>query len=108
MVINGWTIYAHQMQPVTFKSQRGQCAKLRASKGQHKQFNELFKPIFDSYPNLPRISFSMYRLSTNPRTQYIRAIQQICAQLSLQIVNAGFKTWTKADDHAPQPSLEIS
>jgi hypothetical protein len=90
--------FAHNMQPTTFRSQRALCAKLAVSKGTHRQFNESFKSIIGK-PDLPLID--VFRLSKNPRTQFLRSVQQITMMLSLSIALArtddpkGPRLWLK-------------
>jgi hypothetical protein len=94
--------FAHSMQPVSFKSQAADCRKLLPARGSHRGINKLLASYIGR-ANTP-FSFTMFRSSTNPRTQFIRAIQQACGYLSLQIALAGMQgAWEKQEGRAPQP-----
>ena len=98
--------FAHNMQPTSFKSQRAECAKLNAPKGRHLEFNKMLVPIFKDDPR-PPLTLTMFRRSTNPRTQFLRGVQQACAYLSLTIAVTQFDgVWVKERGHAPQPSRD--
>ena len=90
--------FAHNMQPTSFRSQRALCAKLGASKSAHRSFNKSFKSI-TGRPDVPLLD--MFRITKNPRTQFIRSVQQITMILSLSIALAekdnakGPRMWLK-------------
>jgi hypothetical protein len=98
--------FAHNMHPTSFKSQSAECTKFNAPKGAHRRWNKLFDPVFVG-DSRSRATMTMFRSSTNPRTQFVRAVQQLCAHLSLTIIlNQMNGPWEKKDRHAPQPSRD--
>lgn len=98
--------FAHNMEPTSFKSQVAQCARLNPPIGSHRRFNKLFRSVTEPGGEiLP--TMTMFRRSTNPRTQFIRGVQQICAQLSLSIgLTDSQGPWEKSKGRAPQPSRD--
>lgn len=100
--------FAHNMEPTSFKSMSGDCAKLNPKVGSHRTFNKLLDPLFAQDPT-KRFKLTMFHRSTNPRTQFIRGVQQVCALLSVQIIFAGMPgPWEKLAGRAPQPSPDKS
>lgn len=74
--------FAHSMQPISFKSQRGECAKLASGRNTYRAMGKMFDAVLKDQPKL---RLTMFRRSINPRTQFIRAVQQLCMFLCLQI-----------------------
>ncbi|MET4451226.1 hypothetical protein [Bradyrhizobium sp. RT3b] len=94
--------FAHSMQPITFKSQKGDCHKLASGRNAYRQWHKMFDSILKTQS---AVRFGMFRSSTNPRTQFIRAVQQMCMLLSMQIaLGNNSLRWEKAGDGAPKPA----
>src|SRR5262249_55898826 len=91
-------LFAHNPQPISFRSQkvRDICAHLKAPKGAHRRFSGMFDSILSDH-NAPRVRLSLFRSSNNPRTQYIRAAQQLTWYLTLMIALGHSQSSQKAD-----------
>jgi hypothetical protein len=83
------------MQPSSFKSQRGECAKLASGRNAYRAMGKMFDAILKDQPKL---RLTMFRSSTNPRTQFIRAVQQMCMFLCLQIALGSEKAQSERSD----------
>ena len=101
--------FAHNMQPVSFASQASRCARLLAPTGASRKMNKMLNDFAKGQiePGA-RIVWKTFGRSKKPRTQFIRACQQVTMLLSLEIQLAKREAWTKKPDGAPQPSLDIS
>ncbi|WBL75632.1 hypothetical protein I3J27_21605 [Bradyrhizobium xenonodulans] len=75
--------FAHSMHPISFKSQSADCSKLVSSRT-YREMNKVFDAI--TTPEQPQIRLSMFRSSTNPRTQFLRGVQLACMVLCIQII----------------------
>lgn len=91
--------FAHSMQPISFKSQRSDCNKLRATRS-YRQMNAMLDETINKVQPL-RVRLDMYRSTTNLRTQFIRAVQDLCFYLWAETLSgrAG-GDWIKEKDHA--------
>ncbi|MCP3444201.1 hypothetical protein [Bradyrhizobium sp. CCGUVB14] len=98
--------FAHSMHPISFKSQRGDCNKLRKARGSYREMNKWVDATLNKVQAIP-IRLGMYRSSTNPRTQFIRAIQEMCFHLTVQtLVGNSWRDWTKENNCSAQPATK--
>lgn len=88
--------FAHNVQPASFRSQRDRCAKLRTSKRSRgmQPFQKNLDDILKSGDHGFDIRSDLFEVSNNPRTQYIRAVQQITLFLTIMSqVAVGPQAW---------------
>lgn len=93
--------FAHNVQPVSFKSQRDSCSKLKPKREATRDVNANLRNIAKAVG--AKTSFTTFKSSTNPRTQYIRAVQQITLLLNVAVEFGKHSQWRKETDCAPQP-----
>jgi hypothetical protein len=74
--------FAHSMQPVSFKSQAADCRKLLPAHGSYRGINKLLAS-FIGRAKTP-FAFTMFRSSTNPRTQFIAQFNKPAAILAFR------------------------
>jgi hypothetical protein len=96
--------FAHSAQPVNFKSHRTLCSQFKTTQRSTRKINKTISSIFGREPS-GKLLITSYYNSSNPRTQYIRAAQQITAFLTLQIHATQIETpWIKLPGAAAQPA----
>lgn len=96
--------FAHNVHPVSFRSQRDNCAKLRLNKVEARKLNSMFVEMVKSQTEEP-VTLGFTRSSTNPRTQYINFVQAMTLFLSIMAALGQTERWAKRPGRAPQPSL---
>lgn len=89
--------FAHNVQPASFRSQRDRCAKLKMS---HSQESRSFKTFLDEGIKSSGIAVEartdLFEVTNNPRTQYIRAVQQMTFLLTIMAkVAVGPQVWVE-------------
>ena len=101
--------FAHKMEPQSFASNVNRCARLIAPKGLARQMNKMLNDFAKGQiEEGARIVHKTFERSKKPRTQFIRACQQMTFLLNWEIQLGQRKTWTKEPDAAPKPLLGIS
>jgi hypothetical protein len=97
--------FAHNVQPVSFRSQRARCAKLNLPKGAGKPMQKVWAEIRKTQTD-PGPPLSGFRSSKNPRRQFINATMQLTLLLaSVTLLARPEGPWIKSVDQAPQPAL---
>lgn len=96
--------FAHNVHPVSFRSQRDNCGKLQLDKAEARKLNKLFASIMKTKIDGP-VTLGFTRSSNNPRTQYLNFIQAMVLFLSIIEAFGHTAAWSKQPGRAPQPSL---
>ena len=93
--------FAHNSQPVSFRSQRSKCAELTPPRQASRVWREKIKP--SERKNIMKLTSLYY--SNNPRVQFLNAIKRYTMHLTIQTMQARTTdVWRRHPNKAPQPA----
>ena len=96
--------FAHNTEPVSFRSQRDRCAKLNVPRGAARIWREKIKP-----PYRKKIAkLKSLHSSKNPRAQFLNAVKRYTLFLTTQTVYArSSDIWRRHPNRAPRPAKPL-